>query len=129
MKPSNILLFPDSIYKIADFGHSDYHPINPGSEPEGDRTYLAPEIFHSVYDFSADIFSLGLVLLEILTDIILPENGPEWHQLRTGDLTGVEFKCIPPLVVLVSRMLSPDLKCRPGCADILGDPLVGVHHS
>lgn len=40
-----------------------------------------------MYDKPADIFSLGLIMLEIAANIILPDNGIHWQKLRSGDLS------------------------------------------
>lgn len=54
---------------------------------EGDREYIAPEILHGRFDKPADIFSLGMVMLEIAGNIVLPDNGTSWQRLRAGDLS------------------------------------------
>lgn len=57
-------------------------------EKEGDREYIAPEILlKSNYSPSADIFSLGLITVEIAANIYLPDNGISWQKLRSGDLS------------------------------------------
>lgn len=38
------------------------------------------------YTPAADIFSLGITMLELATDLVLPSNGPLWHQMRNGFL-------------------------------------------
>lgn len=53
---------------------------------EGDPKYLAPECLLNVYTPAADVFSLGMLMLEIATDLYLPPSGPQWHHLRNGDL-------------------------------------------
>lgn len=40
-----------------------------------------------MYDKPADIFSCGLMMLEIAANIILPDNGIHWQKLRSGDLS------------------------------------------
>ena len=40
-----------------------------------------------IYTPFADIFSLGLIILEIAANIILPDNGTPWRKLRSGDLS------------------------------------------
>lgn len=40
-----------------------------------------------MYDKPADIFSTGLMMLEIAANIILPDNGIHWQKLRSGDLS------------------------------------------
>ncbi|SCV03353.1 LANO_0G03620g1_1 [Lachancea nothofagi CBS 11611] len=89
MKPANVLITFEGSLKLADFGMAAKLPIvNTGSENEGDREYIAPEIISDcVYDFRADIFSLGLMIVEIAANVVLPDNGNAWHKLRSGDLS------------------------------------------
>ena len=49
---------------------------------EGDPRYLAPELLSGVYTRAADIFSLGMTLLELATGLDLPNHGSLWTRLR-----------------------------------------------
>lgn len=110
LKPANIFINFEGSLKLGDFGLSakfnarqmdnenNSHNVQYSmpsnacsllSEKEGDREYIAPEIFQSQYSQAADIFSLGLIILEIATNIYLPDNGVIWHKLRSGDLSDV----------------------------------------
>lgn len=64
-------------------------PAEPGIEGEGDREYIAPEILLGQYNKPADIYSLGLIMVEIAGNVVLPENGASWQRLRSGDLSDV----------------------------------------
>jgi len=75
--------------KIGDFGMASPWPAPPGLECEGDREYIGPEILMGLYDKHSDIFSLGLIMLEIAGNVELPDNGPTWQKLRSGDLSDV----------------------------------------
>lgn len=89
LKPANILITFEGTLKLGDFGMAAHLPLeDQGFENEGDREYIAPEIISDcVYDFKADIFSLGLVVVEIAANVVLPDNGNAWHKLRSGDLS------------------------------------------
>ena len=74
IKPNNILVTPDGHLTLADFGVA--YPYKYGAMPEGwagSAGYCAPEvvgngIFGSrYYDERADIWSLGVVLLETIS--------------------------------------------------------------
>lgn len=75
--------------KIGDFGMAAAWPAAPGIEGEGDREYIGPEILLGQYDKPADVFALGLIMLEIAGNVQLPDNGATWHRLRSGDISDV----------------------------------------
>lgn len=88
MKPANVFIMFEGTLKIGDFGMAAKLPVPSTAEREGDREYIAPEILsHNLYDKPADVFSLGLMMLEIAANIILPDNGIHWQKLRSGDLS------------------------------------------
>ncbi|EIM82792.1 uncharacterized protein STEHIDRAFT_63751 [Stereum hirsutum FP-91666 SS1] len=43
-----------------------------GFEREGDKVYLAPEVLQGCYGKAADIFSLGMTMLETASNIVVP---------------------------------------------------------
>lgn len=75
--------------KIADFGMATRWPAQAGIEGEGDREYIGPEILRGEYDKPADVFALGLIMLEIAGNVVLPDNGVSWQRLRSGDMSDV----------------------------------------
>ncbi|KAK3326446.1 hypothetical protein B0H66DRAFT_160538 [Apodospora peruviana] len=89
IKPANILVNFDGYVKIGDFGMATRWPAPKGIEGEGDREYIGPEILLGHFDKPADIFALGLIVLEIACNVFLPDNGPTWQALRSGDLSSV----------------------------------------
>lgn len=64
-------------------------PAKAGIEGEGDREYIGPEILMGQYDKPADIFALGLMMLETAGNVELPDNGTSWQKLRNGDMSDV----------------------------------------
>ncbi|KAI9750893.1 MAG: hypothetical protein M4579_006255 [Chaenotheca gracillima] len=89
LKPANILITFEGVLKIGDFGMATCWPAAPGIEGEGDREYIGPEILMGQFDKPADIFALGLIMLEIAGNVELPDNGPSWQKLRSGDMSDV----------------------------------------
>ncbi|GAA5963683.1 hypothetical protein JCM21900_001977 [Sporobolomyces salmonicolor] len=94
-------------------------------EREGDREYIAPEILGGRYGKEADVFSLGLIILEAAANVVLPDNGPAWQKLRSNDFSDVDLTRLSPLLVgLLEGMLnkSPDL--RSTILDVARQPIV-----
>ncbi|PSR78954.1 kinase-like domain-containing protein [Coniella lustricola] len=114
-KPANVLINYEGQLKIGDFGLATPWPAARGIEGEGDRRYIAPEILEARYDKPADVFSLGLVMFEIASNVWLPDNGPVWHALRAGN-----FAAVPtgPLTGSESDALSRDARGMPVAGDV-----------
>lgn len=73
--------------KVGDFGLASEWPAPAGLDGEGDREYIGPEVLSGRFDKPADIFSLGMIMLEIAGNIVLPDNGCSWQKLRAGDMS------------------------------------------
>ncbi|MCJ1474127.1 hypothetical protein MMC13_002785 [Lambiella insularis] len=89
LKPANVLITFEGVLKIGDFGMATSWPAQPGIEGEGDREYIGPEILMGHFDKPADVFALGLIMLEIAGNVMLPDNGASWQRLRSGDMSDV----------------------------------------
>ncbi|KAL8772152.1 MAG: hypothetical protein Q9209_002587 [Squamulea sp. 1 TL-2023] len=89
LKPANILVTFEGVLKIADFGMATRWPASPGIDGEGDREYIGPEILRGQFDKPGDVFALGLIMLEIAGNVMLPDNGASWQRLRAGDMSDV----------------------------------------
>lgn len=87
LKPANVFIDWEGVLKIGDFGLASPWPAPTDLDGEGDREYIGPEVLSGQFDKPADIFALGMIMLEIAGNIILPDNGTSWQRLRTGDLS------------------------------------------
>lgn len=130
IKPSNFFVDEFGTVKIGDFGMSAKLDQNLSDDYEGDCKYLAREVLEAknLSDFSqkADIFSLGLTILEILFKIDLPQNGIIWNKLRDGNFVitkefydNANFNVPDQMIFLIQSMLQPIPENRPSAYDCL----------
>ncbi|KPI45030.1 Mitosis inhibitor protein kinase wee1 [Cyphellophora attinorum] len=89
LKPANVLISFEGALKIADFGMAVRWPAAAGTDGEGDREYIGPEVLTGKFDKPADVFALGLMMLETAGNVELPDNGASWQKLRSGDMSDV----------------------------------------
>lgn len=83
IKMDNILVADDGTCKLADFGLV-VDAEKARTAVEGDSRYMAPELMQSHFTKAADIFSLGITILELSCNLVLPPNGPLWLHMRNG---------------------------------------------
>jgi serine/threonine protein kinase len=92
IKPSNFLVKENGQLILSDFclTINEENIMNFASEDlEGDSIYISPELFYKnkdIINHKTDIFSLGLSIFQILTDIDLPKNGENWTKIRTSGI-------------------------------------------
>ncbi len=125
IKPSNIFFVSHprfgAMCKIGDFGVAG--EIGSSADGlEGDTRYMSPELLASgTRHPSSDIFSLGLTMYEIASDIQteMPSAGPEWHFLRSTYGPTLPRERGEELLKLVQSMTDPCEYSRPTADDIL----------
>lgn len=109
LKPGNIFFAKDYLLKIGDFGIS----VNLNNDSmkskkykySGDPIYIAPELLNfnrNIDDLNTkiDIFSLGIILLELLCDIKAPSQGQIFQNLRSNI---VDFNVMEPSPIKASK--------------------------
>ncbi|XP_066339281.1 uncharacterized protein [Miscanthus floridulus] len=79
LKPANILLGSDMVPKLADFGLSRFFNLEQvyiiASKATGTPGYIAPEYLeHKKVSTKADIYSFGIIVLEIVTGKVCPHS-------------------------------------------------------
>ncbi|MEN3942110.1 protein kinase [Prosthecobacter sp. SYSU 5D2] len=98
IKPANILITPDWQVKVVDFGlaRDMTQELNPDESEYGTPDYTAPErlIVGAPVDHRADIYSLGVVIHEILTGKTPLAAGATAGQGLPDGFAGVLSKCL-----------------------------------
>ncbi|XP_055006095.1 membrane-associated tyrosine- and threonine-specific cdc2-inhibitory kinase isoform X2 [Boleophthalmus pectinirostris] len=131
LKPANVLVTESGRLKLADFGLLFQFKKNVGEQTvkedmqEGDPRYMAPELLQGEYGPAADVFSLGVSILELACNLEVPNGGEGWQQLRQGCLPA-EFTSglSPEFQTVLKLMLTPEPSKRPTVSELLSLPCV-----
>ena len=132
IKPDNILLDQFDNAKISDFGistlyYDNNNPENANKDPilfsrsgkVGHRGFICPEIEKGKkYDYRADIFSLGLTMLYLMSyDNPIKLIREKDHIIRKININGINKSYNKYLIELVLTMLNEDIDIRPSSFD------------
>jgi hypothetical protein len=90
LKPDNVMLTPDGLVKVLDFGIAKLSPALGGNTPRtrtgaqiGTPAYMAPEqIRGEEVDARTDIYTAGVVMFEALTGRLPFEAATEFEMMR-----------------------------------------------
>jgi serine/threonine protein kinase len=133
IKPENILIGNDNKIKLCDFGWAKELTLENRSTFCGTVEYMAPEIVGSEnYDYSVDIWSLGILLYELLyghspfkasntKNVIL---NIKTHELTYDDKNKLISKSCKDLI---QKLLDSNPQKRLKIKDILEHPFVKKH--
>jgi len=126
IKPMNILMFgqkDDMIPKIADFGSAKAIERVTKNTKVGEYIYMAPEVAqHCQYGFTADIFSLAMMLFEMFNEQLITPKAPEevTRFVRSvhvpgGKITRIPESCKVPVYLrgVIERGLNEKPEERP----------------
>ena len=119
LRPGNVLVTPEGRIKITDFGTSRFLEVaEHASTIIGSPPYMAPEQFQGRAMFSSDVYSLGVIMYEMMTGV-LPYFSANPRQLEKMVLSGrvvrprERNKAIPiEMEEIIMRALAPDISDR-----------------
>jgi eukaryotic-like serine/threonine-protein kinase len=137
VKPQNVLLTPDLIVKVTDFGiaqaWSDTQPQSQERESIvwGSPHYFAPEQARGEKPTAAsDVYSIGIVMFEMLTGR-LPYVGASQHDLALAHIrekvpliSEVNPNLDSDLAKIIAKVMSKEPSARYRTADQLGHVLI-----
>src|SRR4029453_14866868 len=114
IKPDNFIVFPDNQLKLTDFGFSKVAQRTVKASGSGTVGYIAPEQALGRPKFQSDVFSLGLVIYELLSGYL-----PEWpYDWPPRHIKRVREKLKPKLVDWLRRAVQvrPEDRFKNGVA-------------
>lgn len=110
IKPDNFIVFPECRLKLTDFGFSKIAEHTLKASGSGTVGYIAPEQAVGRPMFQSDVFSLGLVIYEMLSGHL-----PEWpYDWPPQNIQRVRRALSPPLVEWLRKSIDvrPDKRFK-----------------
>lgn len=101
IKPQNIMVSRDGVYKLGDFGIAKNADKTVSGTKIGTFKYMAPEVYNNQpYGSRADVYSLGMVLYWLLNErrapfIQLPPHIPGHGELMESDRRRFSGETLP----------------------------------
>jgi eukaryotic-like serine/threonine-protein kinase len=136
LKPSNVMLDPDGVAKIIDFGLARIADGANRGAPVGTPDYMAPEVWRGeAPSRRSDVYSLGAVVFELLT------GAPPFGEVPAAELRQRVISDEAPslrdrapetdaaLAEVVARCLRRDPEARFADGDVLREALERLHPS
>ncbi|GFS31089.1 eukaryotic translation initiation factor 2-alpha kinase 1 [Trichonephila inaurata madagascariensis] len=140
LKPQNIFFsIKDCVVKVGDFGlatlaHPNTDPsltVSRHSSNLGTKPYAAPEQIHkSHYDSKVDMYSLGIILIELLLKFkTAAEFSRILDQVKSEKIPEELNKDWPEFVPLVQNLVQEEPKLRMNAKEVLNMSLLRCNHA
>jgi eukaryotic-like serine/threonine-protein kinase len=94
LRPANVLVSESGVVKVADFGTSRFLEKSHATTVIGSPPYMAPEQFQGRAVLASDIYSVGVIVYQMLTGT-LPYFSPNPAQIERMVAQG---RCTPPRI-------------------------------
>jgi serine/threonine-protein kinase len=108
IKPENLIVFPGNVLKLADFGIAKIATQTMSASGSGTVGYVAPEQALGKPSLRSDVFSMGLVIYQMVTNRL-----PEWPFDWPGPaFDKLKRKARPEFIAFVKRAMSVNAKKR-----------------
>ncbi|ETO32446.1 MAP kinase kinase [Reticulomyxa filosa] len=129
IKPQNILLSSSGEVKVADFGllHQLQSANDVCRDMDGTMKYFAPERADGEFSTGADIWALGITLIEIHRQELLPQDQLDLFKIVEDGIhleDYLESSAPAELVSFLEKCLTKTSEQRPNAFDLLQHPLV-----
>ncbi|XP_043931488.1 mitogen-activated protein kinase kinase kinase 20 isoform X2 [Protopterus annectens] len=124
LKSRNVVIAPDRVLKICDFGASRFHSHTTHMSLVGTFPWMAPEVIQSLpVSETCDTYSYGVVLWEMLTREV-PFKGLEglqvaWLVVEKNERLTIPSSCPTSFAELMRQCWEIDPKKRPSFKQIL----------
>ncbi|KAJ3371131.1 hypothetical protein GGF31_003554 [Allomyces arbusculus] len=96
---------------------------NAVEDRDGDPLYAAPEVASGELSMASDVYALGLIALEMISNAQLPNGGESYDRLRRGDMAEflpmIPDTTSPAMLSLIQACLLVDPHFRPTIDRIL----------
>ncbi len=94
LRPANVMVSESGVVKVADFGTSRFLEKSHATTVIGSPPYMAPEQFQGRAVLASDLYSVGVMLYQMVTGT-LPYFSPNPAQIERMVAQG---RCTPPLI-------------------------------